>query len=171
MTASAEFDFRWTMVFVASLLFPLVAAAAPGSHLEIRYREGRLTIHAEAIPANEVFTAIAEDTGVRFVIDSEIRPVPITIDFDDLELERGIHKVVRAVRPAVAMFHGRDANGESRLARVDLFGPGKAPERREPVESAPVAPASMPTPDVQSMIDPGSLEYSAQKRIDRNAGE
>lgn len=163
-----------TIAFIALLpvlLFSLVSSAAPGSHLGIRYREGRLTIHAEATPANEVFTAIAEQTGVRFVFDSEIRAVPITIDIEDMELERAIGKVVCAVRPAVAMFHRGDSNSEPRLDRVALLGPGKAPEGGVyDVEPAPMAPASMPTPDVmQSLIEAGVPGQTAQKLIDLDA--
>ena len=125
------------------ILLSAVAAAAPGSHLDIRYREGRLTIHAQSTPANEVFAAITEETGVRFVVDSEIRSALITIDIDDMELERGIQKMVRAVRPAAAMFQRRDANGETRLEQVALFGPGKAPEGGQAAvheaESEPIA--------------------------------
>jgi len=156
------------------ILLSTVAAAAPGSHLDIRYREGRLTIHAQSTPANEVFAAITEETSVRFVVDSEIRSALITIDIDDMELERGIRKVVRAVRPAAAMFHHGDANGETRLEQVALFGPGKAPEGGQAAvleaESEPITAASMPTPDVmQSLIEAGVPEEAAQGVIDLNA--
>lgn len=161
------------LAFVASLLCSLAAGAAPRSHLVVSYREGRLTTHAQATPAHEVFSAIARETGVRFVVDSEISSVPITIDVDGMELERGIQKVVAAVRPAVALFD-RDAKGGARLGQVALFGAGKAPERAKVAvygaDLAPIAPASVPAPDpMQSMIGAGVPGQTAEKLIELDA--
>jgi hypothetical protein len=152
---------RSSQIFVvATLLCGLAGvgeAASPSVRVE--FQEGKLTLSARAAAVPDVLKAVAEKTGVRFVVDSEIKPGPITIDLQAMPLERAIRNLVTAIPQAAGhtMTYGRGPRGTQQLVQVTLFGPGKAPgEGSSTVYAASaesVTPAVLPTPDLEERMD------------------
>ena len=153
--------FRSARILVLATLLSglagIVAAASPS--VRVQFQDGKLTLSARAAAAPDVFKAVAEKTGVRFVVDSEIKPGPITIELEAMPLERAIRNLIVAVPQAAGhtMTYGRGRRGTPQLVEVTLFGPGKAPgEGSSTVYAASgesVAPAVLPTPDLEERMD------------------
>ena len=124
---------RIPTAFIASVfaltIFADLALAAPAATVRVQFLDGKLSLAARAAPAADVFKAVADKTGVRFVVDPEIKPDPITIDLDAMPLERAIRNLLTAIPQAAGhtMTYARDPRGEPQLVQVTLFGPGKAP--------------------------------------------
>jgi hypothetical protein len=165
-----------------------LALEARAETVHVQFQDGKLSLAAIAAPAADVFKAIADKTGVRFVVDSEVKPGPITIDLDAMPLERAIRNILAAIPQAAGhtMTYAREPRGEPLLVQVTLFGPGKAPaERGSTVYSASdrsievlgdrpgarlaTAPAVLPTPDLEErkekMIQAGVPRETAERVI------
>src|SRR5215510_5389928 len=114
---------------VALMIIAALALAASAETLHVQFEGGKLSLVARAAPVANVLKAIADETGVRFVVDSEVKPGPITIDLDAMPLERAIRNLLTAIPQAAGhtMTYARDPRGETLLVQVTLFGPGKAP--------------------------------------------
>ncbi|MGH7819708.1 MAG: hypothetical protein ACREQ9_08040, partial [Candidatus Binatia bacterium] len=158
----------------AVLALGIFASAAAGASPDVRFEEGKLWVTSREVPAPEVFSAIAEKTGVRIVIDKELRPAPLTIRIEGMELERAIRNVVGAI-PEVAghtMSYTKEPSGAPRLAEVSIFGPGKALSAGTNVYEA-TSPPVFPTPDLQErmdrMIEAGVPRETAEKVLELTA--
>ncbi len=164
------------LALVAAVAFP-----APASGVRVQYGGGKLSVNAESAPAAEVLSAIAAKTGVRFVLDPEIKPGPLTVDIVGMDLERAIRSLVTQVSGAAGhtMTYAPAAGGRPRLKQVTLYGPGKAPAEgssvvydaeQSPALAPALAPAPGPTPDLQErkqkMVDAGVPPETAEKVID-----
>ncbi len=160
------------MALVAAVAFPATAAG-----VQVQYGGGKLSVSAESAPAAEVLSAIAAKTGVRFVLDPEVKPGPVTIDIVGMDLERAIRNLVTQVSGTAGhtMTYVPAAGGRPRLTQVTLYGPGKTPSEGSSVvydaEPTPAtAPATGPTPDLQErmqkMLDAGVPQETAEKVID-----
>jgi hypothetical protein len=116
---------RRSRVVFASLLAVFLLTEAAGAAVRARFEQGKLSVtSAGALPA-EVFAAIANETGVRFVIDRSLELPPLTFEVE-ATLERAIREIVAGL-PGVAghaMVHGASAAGGSRLVEVSVFGAG-----------------------------------------------
>jgi hypothetical protein len=151
---SAGVASAFALTVIAALAF-----AAPAETVRVQFQDGKLSLMARDAPAADVLQAIADKTGVRFVVDSEVKPGPITIDVDAMALERAIRNLLTAIPQAAGhtMMYARDARGEPLLVQVTLFGPGKAPaERGSTVYSASeqaTTPVVVPTTDVEEGKD------------------
>jgi hypothetical protein len=153
----------------------IAAFAARAETVRVQFQEGKLSFAARAAPAAEVLQAIADKTGVRFVVDSEVKPGPITIDVEAMPLERAIRNLLTAIPQAAGhtMTYARDPRGEPLLVQVTLFGPGKAPaERGSTVYSSSkqvATPVVVPTPDLEAgkekMIQAGVRRETAERVI------
>jgi hypothetical protein len=106
--------------------FCLPANAAP---LETRFENGKLWVSAHAVSAPELFTAVAAKTGVRFRVDSDLRPGPLTIEIAGTDLERAISMLVAGVPGAAGHAVVYQSASPPRLKEVAIFGAGKAPSQ------------------------------------------
>jgi hypothetical protein len=148
----------------------LSAAAAP---VRARFEGDRLWLNARDAPAAQVFSAIAERTGAKFVVDKEIKPGSITIDIEGIEFDRAIHNLVNAIPEAAghSVSYDRNDAGVSRPAVVMIFGGGKSAGPASSEDSSPEPAAAVyqaePTPDLdermQRMIDAGVPRERAEK--------
>jgi type II secretory pathway component GspD/PulD (secretin) len=135
-----------------------IVTAAPSS-VRAQFQDGKLTLAARAAPVPDVLKAVAEKTGVRFVVDSEIKPGSITIDLDAMPLERAIRNLVAAIPQAAGhtMTYARGKRGTPQLVQVTLFSAGKSPgEGGSTVYAASgetTTPIVQPTPDLQERMD------------------
>jgi len=139
---------RLATVF-ALAIFADLALAAPATTVRVQFQDGALSLVARAATAADVFKAVADKTGVRFVVDAEIKPDPITIDIDAMPLERAIRNLLTVIPQAAGhtMTYTRDGRGAPQLVQVTLFGPGKAPAGgRATVYSASGQDTSLPRP-------------------------
>jgi type II secretory pathway component GspD/PulD (secretin) len=150
--------------FLAALLGPAlgiaasVAIAAGTPSVRAQFQDGKLTLAARAAPAADVLKTVAEKTGVRFVVDSEIKPGVVTIDLEAMPLERAVRNLIAAIPEAAGhtMTYARDERGTPRLVQVSLFGPGKAPSESGSTVYAGgdvSTPAVLPTPDLEERLD------------------
>jgi hypothetical protein len=159
----------------ALMIIAALALAASAETVHVQFQGGKLSLAARAAPAADVLKAIADKTGVRFVVDSEVKPGPITIDLDAMPLERAIRNLLTAIPQAAGhtMTYSSDPRGEPLLVQVTLFGPGKAPaERGSTVYSASeqvAAPVMVATPDLEAgkdeMIQAGVQPQTAERVI------
>ena len=162
---------RTPALFLALVVAGGVTVFAAASPVRIRFEEGKLWLSARAVAASEIFSSVAERTGVRFVIDSELNPGVLTVDIDGLELERAVRSLVAAIPQAAGhtMSYSSE-NGGTRLIEVTIFGPGKAPAGTgaavyEATTSA--TPLPFPTPNLQErmekMVEAGVPRETAEK--------
>jgi hypothetical protein len=159
----------------AALLAGILAFAAGAPRITVQFHGGKLSLRTNAAPAADVFSAVAEKTGIRFVVDSEIKPGPISIDIDGMELERAIRNLLNEVPQAAGhtMSYAPGPGGEPRLKQVTLYGPGKAPSEvgatvyQASQEVSTPGPLALPTPDLEErmrkMIDAGVPRETAEK--------
>ncbi|MGH7858143.1 MAG: hypothetical protein ACREQY_12530 [Candidatus Binatia bacterium] len=163
----------WSLAVLAFGLLEGSAVAAPAA---VRFENGKLWVTSRAVAAPDVFSAIAEKTGVRFVIDKELRPAPLTVQIEGMELERAIRNIVGAI-PEVAghtMSYTKEASGDARLSEVSIFGPGKALSAGTNIyEASGAGPPSFPTPDLRErmdrMIEAGVPRETAEKVLELTA--
>ncbi len=134
----------------------IAGIAAP---VRVVYKDGKLTLNVRQAPAADVLKAVADQTGVRIVVDAEIKPGPITITLEAMPLERALRNLIVAI-PQVAghtMTYGRDRNGVPQLVQVALFGPGKASVGGGSTVYAgsgePASPMALPTPDLDERLN------------------
>jgi hypothetical protein len=155
----------------------LLASAASAGPPLVRFENGRIWLVARGVAAPDLFSAVAEKTGVRFVVDADLKPGAITVDIEGQDLERAVRALVGAVPEAAGhtMSYARDGSGTTRLTAVTIYGAGKAPagataavyEAANP--PAAEAPMPFPTPDLgermQRMIEAGVPRETAEKVI------
>ena len=132
---------------------------ATASPVRALFKDGKLTLNARQAPAADVLKVVAEKTGVRFVVDAEIKPGPITIDLDAMPLERAIRNLIATIPQAAGhtMTYGRGPRGTPHLVEVGLFGPGKATAESGSTVYAGAGesrtPVVLPTPDLEERMD------------------
>jgi hypothetical protein len=135
------------LLFSSIALIGALSSSALAASLETRFEKGKLWVSAHEVAAPDLFAAVAAKTGVRFVIDSELRPGPMTVDIDGADLERAIRMLVAGVPGAAGHAVAYHAGRPSRPKEVSIFGAGKAPSQM----SADVYEAANPepTPDLE----------------------
>ena len=132
---------------------------ATASPVRALFKDGKLTLNARQAPAADVLKVVAEKTGVRFVVDAEIKPGPITIDLDAMPLERAIRNLIATIPQAAGhtMTYGRGPRGTPHLVEVGLFGPGKTTAESGSTVYAGAGesrtPVVLPTPDLEERMD------------------
>lgn len=162
------------LLSAAAVLAAVSTLAAGASPVQVQFQGGKLSLNARAAPAAEVFNAVAAKTGIRFVVDSEIKPGPITIDIEAMPLERAIRNMLGEIHQAAGhtMSYSRGADGVPHLTQVTLYGPGKTPSEAGATvyqAAAPslVEPMALPTPDLEErmrkMIEAGVPRETAEK--------
>jgi hypothetical protein len=159
----------------APMIIAALALSASGETVHVQFEGGKLSLAARAATVADVLKAIADKTGVRFVVDAEVKPGPITIDLDAMPLERAIHNLLTVIPQAAghSMTYARDPRGEPLLVQVTLFGPGKTPaEGGATVYSASerlATPVVVATPDLEAgkdkMIQAGVERQTAERVI------
>jgi type II secretory pathway component GspD/PulD (secretin) len=77
-----------------ALVVGLAHASAAGT-VAVRSDAGKLWLDSRAAPAPEVFQAIARETGIRFVVDDELRAGPVTLKLEGADIERVMRHLVR----------------------------------------------------------------------------
>jgi len=106
------------------LLVGMAGFCAAGS-VAVRSDKGILWLDSRAAPAPEVFAAIAGKTGIRFVVDEELRPVPVNLKVEGIDVERAVQNLVREVGAAgCAMSYRSSPAGRPRLTEVAIYGAG-----------------------------------------------
>jgi hypothetical protein len=113
--------------FSCVVLIATLCCSARAASLETRFEKGKLWVSAHTVGAPELFADVAAKTGVRFVIDSELRPPPLTIDIDGKDLERAIRMLIAGVPGAAGHAMAYQPGRPPRLKEVSIFGAGKAP--------------------------------------------
>ena len=63
-------------------LIAMCCLSALAASFETRFENGKLWVSAHTVGAPELFKAIAAKTGVRFRIDSELHPGPMTLEIE-----------------------------------------------------------------------------------------
>jgi len=116
---------RIFILFVA--LIGVLRLSALAASLETRFENGKLWVSAHTVGAPELFKAIAAKTGVRFRIDSELHPGPMTLEVEGADLERAIRMLIAGVPGAAGHAMAYQAGTPPRLKEVSIFGAGKAP--------------------------------------------
>jgi len=140
-----------------------IALAAPVDPSAIRYENGKIWMNVREAPPGELLKALAKKTGVRFVVDAEVKPGPISLSLEGMPLERAIRNLI-SVMPQAAGHSMTYAPGKKgpRLVKVSLFGAGKTAagenaavygDGEEPAVNAAAAPVALPTPNLDERMD------------------
>jgi hypothetical protein len=140
------------------------ALAAPMDPASIRFENGKLWLNVRDAPAADLLKAVAQKTGVRFVVDAEVNPGPISLALDGMPLERAIRNLVAAMPQAAGhtMAYAPTKQGGTRLVKVTLFGPGKTTagarsavygDGEEPRTASAASPGALPTPNLDDRMD------------------
>jgi hypothetical protein len=161
------------LVSLAVACAVLVSEVIGAPPVKARFQDGKLSLEARAAPLPDVLKAVADKTGVRFVVDAAIKPTPITLDLDAMPLERAMRNLIAVIPEAAGhtMTYARENKGAPKLVQVSLFAKGQAPGGDATVYAAasPPAPLEMPTPDLEDrmkkMIDAGVPRETAEKVI------
>jgi hypothetical protein len=153
---------------IVVVLVLLVGTAVGAAPIRAQFQDGKLSLTARAAPVPDVLKAVADKTGVRFVVDSAIKPGPITIELEAMPLERAIRNLITAIPQAAGhtMTYARGDKGAPKLVQVSLFAKGQAPSGEATVYTASAEP---PTPDLEErmdkMIQAGVPRETAEKVI------
>ena len=136
----------------------LLGSAIGAPPVKAQFHDGKLSLNARAAPVPDVLKAVADTTGVRFVVDGGIKPSSITIELESMPLERAIRNLIAAIPEAAGhtMTYGRNSKGTPRLVQVSLFGKGQAPGGDATVYAAaapPADPLAVATPDLEEKMD------------------
>jgi hypothetical protein len=138
--------------------------AAPTGTSSVRYEDGKLWMNVRDAPLAELLKVVAQKTGVRFVVDTEVKPGPITLALDGMPLERAIRNLIASMPQAAGhtMTYAPTKTGGTRLVKVTLFGPGKTVastgstvygEDSGSSETLSAPPAGLPTPNLDERMD------------------
>jgi len=164
-------------ILPAAALAVALAGRADAETVRVRLEDNRLWLSSRGVAAPSVFAEIADRTGIRFVIDKELKLGPITIQLDGMDLERAIRHLVAAVPEAAGhtMSYAQEPDGGTRLTEVSIFGPGRSLQDGTVYEataeaSAGDTPAMLPTPDLedrmQRMVEAGVPRDTAERVLE-----
>ena len=104
------------------LLVGMAGVCAAGS-VAVRSDKGILWLDSRAAPAPEVFAAIARETGIRFVVDEELSPVPVNLKVEGIDVERAVQNLVREVGAVgYAMSYRSVHGGGAKVTDVEIYG-------------------------------------------------
>ncbi len=167
--------FTWSRLLGVAAAFVLLAgvAAVGATGVRAQFQDGKLSLAAHAAPLPDVLKAVADKTGVRFVVDSAIKQGPITIDIEAMPLERAFRNLIGSIPEAAGhtMTYTRGKKGTPELVQVSLFAKGQAPSGEATVyaASSPPTALALPTPDLddrmEKMIQAGVPRETAEKVI------
>lgn len=135
--------FRWArgaaplLAALSALAVTLPAHAGP--EVDVRWRDGHLTVRAAGVPLAHVLREVERQAGVA-IEGGEALTEPVTIAFAGLRLRPALHRLLG--HRDVMFVEEESGRGEIRLARVRVFGatrPGRGTS--EPVrEDGPSGP-------------------------------
>ncbi|MGH7857371.1 MAG: hypothetical protein ACREQY_08575 [Candidatus Binatia bacterium] len=138
----------------------------------VRFESGRLWVRSEgAVAVRPLLESVGEKTGVEFVIDPELAAGRIDVVIEGLELERAIRQLLADIPKAAGhtTSYVSDASGKPRVARVMVFGAGKAPAGSGSAEGAAVAAPTPSSADLETqkarMIEGGISAETAERFI------
>lgn len=145
----------WTALAAAALCQPASALAqaraAPGSGLDIRLADGRLTMNVSDVPLSRVLKSIAAKGGFELDIAGQLDS-KVSASFENVPIERALRRIVgrssyiiELAPPAGARRHIKHAarqGRETRQAGRRQVPTRQAPRRRQQAESAPPAALS-----------------------------
>ena len=111
-----------------------------------------LWLDSRAATAPEVFTAIARETGIRFIVDEELRPVPVNLKVDGVEIARAIRNLVGELGAAgYAMSYRSPPAGRPRLTEVAIYGAGGRSAKGTVYEATPPPLPSVLAPNYEDL--------------------
>lgn len=149
--------------FVRLLAFALtvvgvVSAGSAAAQPEVRFESGKLWVRTDGpVAVRRLLDRIAETTGVEFAVDPELGAGRIEIAVDGVELERALARIAAKIPNAGGHTMSYVSSGSSspRLARVAVFGAGRAPGGGAPPErgagSAEAVVVAAPTPSAADL--------------------
>lgn len=122
----------------------MLCLEAWASNYYVKVNRGRLSVTAENANFGSLMDKIAKDAGFEVLISPDIASKKLSTDFRDLDLERGIQRLMGLIRHRnFFMFYGRD--GE--IKKIEIYGAGRGsslPVTRQP--SHPRGPGQGMTP-------------------------
>jgi hypothetical protein len=115
---------RFYIALSIHLLVGMAGVCAAGT-VAVRSDKGMLWLDSRAAPAPEVFTAIARETEIRFIVDEELHPVAVNLKLEGVEIERAIRNLVGEVGAVgYGMSYQSLPAGGAKLTEVAIYGAG-----------------------------------------------
>lgn len=162
----------WKIVCLSAVIlltFSLTSVHGQDERLSVIYdAEGHLSVAAENADFQEVLTAVAEKTGISIKSPENLKR-SITVQFDRVPLEEGLHRILRDVNH-VLIFSQSDEKDEPEIV-TGVFIPSeefKGPRMRRVSPSVPVQSRVEPekeTPENEEMT-PGAMERDEEEDED-----
>ena len=119
------------LVFAAGGAPPIQAVDVP--NLDVRSSGGRLSVHVQAVPLQQILTQISRVSGVRIRLDAAVAPwrgrALITIDFDAISLDDGLRLLLREEN-LILLYSG------SALEEARVYGPADGGFRQSTAQAS-----------------------------------
>lgn len=158
------------VTFLVSAL--LLCPRAEASNFSVKVNRGRLTVKATNASFGRLMNDIAKNAGFELSISSDVASRKLSTDFSDLDLERGIQRLMGLIRHRnFFMFYGRDGN----IKKIEIYGSSVASSGSRtstPPPSYPGGPGS-PGRRMAPMImepPPGSMPGGSSPGRPRSPG-
>ncbi len=153
------------MIIIITILW-LSAVQAVQENPKIIYQNGMLTVDAQRITPEALFTALGKQCAVEVVTHGDVFPDgEVTISFAQLPVKEAVKKLVKAcaLKNYLIDFQG-DSPEHKRLAKLELFIGGSGIKVLTkaavppPSASAPVVAEIMPSEEMQNLRESGKLQ-------------
>jgi hypothetical protein len=118
-------------------VFGCTALASAQTPLTLRISDGRVTLHAQNVPARTILAEWARVGGARIVNADRVAGAPLTLDLEGVSERQALDIVLRGVSGYVVAAREPGTSGASMFDRIMILPTSVAP--RTPV------PASAPT--------------------------
>jgi hypothetical protein len=153
--------FTHKILIAATLMVAALFHCQPAGakDFSVKVTRGRLSVKADKAIFGSLMDRIAKDAGFELSISPDIAAKTLSTEFMDLDLERGIQRLMGLIRHRnFFMFYGRDGN----IKKIEIYGARKG-------SSGPaVKPPSHPDVPGQRMV-PMIMEPPPGSKLDRSS--
>ena len=137
---------RWK-ILCFSILFASILYFSPSQAqnqvLDVAYNQGFLSVSAENADLQEVLAIVAEKTGVSVNLPEDLGK-SITIQFDRVPLEEGLHRILRDMSYALVFSPSDEKGGVGIVSGIFvLSGETKGLRASQTTPSEPIRPKTM----------------------------
>jgi hypothetical protein len=110
---------RNNLFLLGLFLFPLFLshAEARDQTLDVSYERGLISVSAESAELDDVLTAIADKTGISVDAPEQLNEV-ITIRFQNIPLEEGLHRILKDIDHVLFFSSSGEKTGKESVSGV-----------------------------------------------------
>jgi len=154
-------------IFIAGPCYAQAREADSGNYVKVH--NNRLSVQAKDAEFEKLMTEIAGKAGFEVSINPEVSDKVLSTDFQDVELQRGIQRLMALIRHSNYFIYYRD---DGSIRKLEVYGSqvGSSPGRK-PAGSWTAPPGAAPPRPPVILPNPGSMRPGAYDgRMTRERG-